>query len=114
MSHHLSTFELDLVRLATPLENYGTLAEAIGSIADARDYQRKDWPAVRDIDAGGRQTEEWILLVSRYSRKLEDVYAESPDTPQGRARVAKYAAIVANLALSLVQSTIGTVNDEKR
>lgn len=110
----LSQIEKNIVRLATPLENYGTLTEAFDAIADAREYQMKDWPEVGTTDAGGRPHEEWILLMQRGQNKLVDVYYETPNTPAGRARLLKYAAIQANFALWLVQSYAGEVGDDKR
>lgn len=111
----MSKIELDIIRLATPLENYGTIAEAFEALANTRDYQLKAWPAATRPDAGGRTPEEWQLLLNHYITKLNAVYAESDgNTPEGHARYAKYAAIVANLALWLVQATVGPVNDDKR
>lgn len=111
----LTPIEQNIVRMATALENYGTLSEAIEAIATARTFQRSQWPAVNATDAGGRTAEEWQLLLNHAIAKLNAVYYESNGTtPEGRARYAKYAAVVANLSLWLVQATIGTVNDDKR
>lgn len=107
----LSKIEQDIVRLATPLENYGTLAEAFSEIADARDRQRKAWPATATVDAGGRMPEEWALLLNQAVARLNADYYETEG--RGPSFVAR-AATVANLAIWLIQSTIGTLNDDKR
>lgn len=110
----LSPIEQSLVGLATPLENYGTVAEALEAIAHARAFQIKKW-GVNKPDGNGRPAEEWQLLVEAYVAKSQQVYAESDGrTPEGRIRYAKYAAIVANLAFWWLQSTIGQANDDKR
>lgn len=111
----LSQIEQDLIKLATPLENYGTIGEALAEIANARQYQISKWRGVSGPDAGGRLPEEWLLLLNRYVAKTNEVYAESDgSTPEGRIRMSKYAGILANLAIWYVQSTIGQANDDKR
>lgn len=85
---------------------------AIEKVMEARAYQRSQWPSLVEPD---RTVEEWILLTSRYVRKLEDVYSETPSYKndgrelnlEGLARIEKYAAIVANLALWAVQAAKG-------
>lgn len=113
-SDGLSETEKAIVGLATPLENYGTVTEALAAIADARKFQIKKWQ-VNGVDANNRPAEEWQLLVEAYVAKSQQVYAESDGrTPEGRIRYAKYAAIVANLSFWWLQSTIGQANDDKR
>lgn len=101
--------------LHAPVEKYATVTEAIQVIADARQYQtRMAWLNAAKADAGSRSTEEWIVLLHRYINKLDEVYAESDgETVEGRARMTKYAGIIANLALWLVQATAGLSNADK-
>jgi len=110
----LSETEKALVGLATPLENYGTITEALQELARARAFQIAKW-GINGVDGNGRSSEEWQLLVEAYVAKSQQVYAESDGrTPEGRIRYAKYAGIVANLALWWLQSVIGQANDDKR
>lgn len=96
-----------LAALSTPLNQYGTVREALAEIAGAREFQKGAWPAIVNPDANGRSLEEWILLLQAYQNKLVQVYAESKgDTPEGRARVLKYCAIQANIALWAVQAAL--------
>lgn len=96
-----------LAALSTPLDQYGTVLEALAKIADAREFQKGAWPAIVNNDANGRSLEEWILLMQAYQTKLVQVYAESNgSTAEGRARVLKYAAISANLSLWAVQAAL--------
>ena len=100
--------------LATQVCEYATTPRALARLADARAYQMKDWPSTSKVDAGGRSTEEWILLLQRYQNKLVEVYAESDgSTKAGLERMAKYAAIQANLALWLLQAAQGQVDNFK-
>jgi len=94
---------------------YLTLGQALEKINDARAYQLKPWPSTSLVNAGGRPFEEWLVLIDVYLAKLKAVYAETPsfkgdgDEPnlEGLARIEKYAAIVANLAVWAVQSAKG-------
>jgi hypothetical protein len=104
---------------------YQTFEEAIELVKDARGYQAKAWPNTELTNAGGRPFEEWMLLLHHYMTKLDAVYTETPgNLPtvvgadgrgreyrpniEGRKRVRKYAAIVANLAIWAVQSALGS------
>jgi hypothetical protein len=94
--------------------NYSSVEKALTVIADAREYQTKAWPDTLGYDAGNRPAEEWLCLLQHYQNKLMAVYSESDGkTVEGRARFAKYAAVVANLALWLVQATQGPVLRDK-
>lgn len=104
-------------KMALPVAKYATVPEALDAIGLARDFQTSGsaWPATTGADAGGRTAEEWLCLLQHYQNKIMHVYAESDgDTPEGRARFAKYAAILANLALWLVQSTQGPVLADRK
>ncbi len=103
-----------------PEENiYQTFEEAIALVKDAREFQAKAWPNTEKLNAGGRPFEEWIVLLNHYMTKLHEVYTVTPgNVPnlqgeyvpniEGRQRVRKYAAIVANLAIWAVQSAVGS------
>lgn len=111
----LSPIEQSIVALATPLDNYGTIAEALAELARARKYQLSQWRGVAGPDAGGRLPEEWLLLLNRYVAKANEVYAECDgSTPAGRIRFAKYIGILGNLAFWAVQSVVGQANDDRR
>src|SRR5258708_6518798 len=102
-----------LSKLATPLDKYATVLEALSIIADARDYQVSvAWKDVALPDAGGRSSEEWLCLLQHAQNKLMGVYYETPgSTLEGLKRMQKYAGIQANLALWLVQATAGAVQE---
>jgi hypothetical protein len=98
--------------LATHVNQYATMPRTLARVADARAYQIKDWPGTAQVDAGGRSTEEWIVLLQAYQSKLVQVYAESNgSTKEGLERLAKYAAIQANLALWLLQAAQGAADN---
>lgn len=92
---------------------YISLEHANTLVVEARAYQAKAWPSTTEPD---RPFEEWVLLTDVYMTKLKAVYAETPSyindgnelNLAGLARIEKYAAIVANLALWMVQSAKGT------
>lgn len=110
-----SSTERSLIRLATSLENYGTISEALAMLAAVRVRQIESHPEVADTDAGGRTKEQWIVLLNHYIERLNLSYANADlRTTDGRARVAYSAAIIANLALWLVQSTVSEFNDDMR
>lgn len=104
---------------------YQTFEEAVELVKDARAYQAKAWPNTELLNAGGRPFEEWVVLLHHYVTKLDDVYTTTPGllptvvdaegrghdyrpNIEGRKRVRKYAAIVANLAMWAVQSALGS------
>lgn len=98
--------------LATQVLEYATMPRVLARVADARAYQMKDWPGTQQVDAGGRSTEEWIVLLQAYQAKLVQVYTESDgSTKEGLDRLAKYAAIQANLALWLLQAAQGAADN---
>lgn len=110
-----SSTERTIILLATPLENYGTLGESFAAIAESRQRQFADWPETKGTDAGGRTAEQWLILIDYYTDLAKAAYARTGvGTPEGRALQAKYAAILANLSLWYLQSTVGPVNDDKR
>lgn len=78
-----------------------TLETAVELILDAREYQTKAWPSVMEPD---RPFEEWVLLTQEYIYRVTEI---SKNEPLNTARIQKYAAIVANLALWMVQSAMG-------
>src|SRR5690348_9889504 len=96
------------------MSKYESLGAAIEAVEDARAFQRKSWPNVDLVDAGGRPFEEWVVLLHHYMNKLDAVYAETPGNDretnqpniEGRKRIKKYMAIIANLALWGVQSAM--------
>jgi hypothetical protein len=114
--------------LAAKQNSYQTFAEAIALVRDAREFQAKAWPNTEKQNAGGRPFEEWVVLLHHYMTKLDEVYTTTPgNIPdpkavvddacggpryipniEGRKRVRKYAAIVANLAVWAVQSALGS------
>lgn len=107
------TVEEILRDLNTPVNEYTTVEAALERIADARQFQIGKWDNTANSDAGGRPFEEWMVLLRHYQTKLEEVYTVSDGrTVEGNARVAKYSAIVANLALWLVQSAQGRVQGQ--
>jgi hypothetical protein len=101
---------------------YESFESAIEAVKDARQYQMLKWPNTSLENAGGRPFEEWALLLHHYLNKLDAVYAETPgnittvvgdactieEVPnaEGRARVKKYMAIIANLAIWGVQAAM--------
>lgn len=104
---------------------YQTFEEAIDLVKDARAFQAKAWPNTELANAGGRPFEEWVLLLHHYMTKLDEVYTTTPGNlptvvdadgrgreyrpnVEGRKRVRKYAAIIANLAVWAVQSALGS------
>jgi len=109
---------------------YQTFEEAIQLIEDARIYQAKAWPNTEKENAGGRPFEEWMVLIRHYITKLEAVYTETPGNilseehlkrglagvyvpnVEGRKRVRKYAAILANLTVWAVQSAVGSAHSD--
>jgi capsid portal protein len=94
------------------MQGYKTLDEALELIAGAREFQTKKWPSTDLPDAGGRPMEEWYMLLVRYTRKFDEVYAETPSyigdgtepNIEGRKRIEKYAAIIANIAVWMTQA----------
>ena len=102
-----------IAELTTPVQDYSTVEQALERIADTRQFQIGAWDNTGNADAGGRPFEEWMVLLRHYQTKLEEVYTVSDGrTPEGNARVAKYSAIVANLALWLVQAAQGRVQGQ--
>ena len=103
-----------------PAAQYVSFDEALVLIDDAREYQTKAWPSTAEEKGGERPLEEWVILLDHYMTKFKAVYTETPsykddlDTPnvEGRNRIAKYAAIVANLAIWLVQAAEGHVRSD--
>lgn len=99
---------------------YESWDDAIAAVRDARLYQMKEWPNTQLEDAGGRPFEEWALMLHHYVNKLTAVYTETPGNDkvtnlpnvEGRARIKKYSAIVANLALWAVQSASQRAGDK--
>jgi hypothetical protein len=110
---------------------YESFETAIEAVKDAREYQMKAWPNTALENAGGRPFEEWALMLNHYVTKLNAVYTETPGntavTPttlgdadggeeyvpnvEGRKRIKKYAAIVANLAIWAIQSAMDGAGD---
>lgn len=96
--------------------DYQTFEEAIALVQDAREFQMREWPNTQKLNAGGRPYEEWLALITNYMNKLYAVYSETPGNDkvtnlpniEGRKRVRKYTAIVANLAVWAVQSAMGS------
>lgn len=94
---------------------YKSFEEAIERVLDAREYQMKAWPSTQQENAGGRPFEQWCYMLDHYVVKLREVYTTTPSfigdgtvpNVEGRKRIEKYAAIVANLALWAVQSAAG-------
>jgi hypothetical protein len=108
------TIEEILGELNTPTQEYATVEQALERIADARLFQIGVWDNTALTDGGGRPFEEWMVLLRHYQTKLEEVYTVSDGrTAEGNARVAKYSAIVGNLALWLVQAAQGRVQGQK-
>ena len=102
-------------------QHYKTLEEALERVADARAYQTKAWPSMKLENGGERSFEAQLLLLEEYVLRLRKVWNETPsyvddgDTPnmEGRKRIEKYVAIVANLALWAVQAATGeTIVDD--
>ena len=93
---------------------YESFESAIAVVKDARIYQMKEWPNTALENAGGRPFEEWALLLHHYMNKLDAVYTETPGNNketnepnvEGRARIKKYMAIIANLAIWGVQAAM--------
>ena len=104
-----------LDRLVMVTRKYATVPEALAVVADARQHQVEvAWKDVAEPDAGGRSSEEWLLLLNHYITKVNAVYTESDgSTVEGRARMTKYAGILANIALWYVQATAGLSNADK-
>ncbi len=98
-------------------QNYKTLEEALALVADAREFQTKSWPSTKQANGGERPFEAQLLLVEEYVLRLRKVWNETPGyiddgnvpNEEGRKRVEKYAAIVANLALWMVQAATGEI-----
>lgn len=96
------------------MAKYESFDKAIEAVKDARAFQMKEWPNTALEDAGGRPYEEWALMLHHYVNKLTSVYTETPGNDkvtnlpnaEGRKRIKKYSAIVANLALWAVQSAM--------
>lgn len=96
-------------------QHYETFEQGIEALKDARDYQTKAWPSTQLEDCGQRTFEDQLLLVEQYTLKLRAVwnetasYIDDGNTPniEGRKRVKKYAAIVANAALWAAQAALG-------
>lgn len=104
-----------MVLSALPVKNYASVEEALVAIDAAREHQTNPWPDVQKVDAGGRSVEEWLCLLQNYQNKLMAVYSECDgSTVEGRARMTKYAALQANLALWLVQATLGLSKKDKQ
>jgi hypothetical protein len=100
------------------MSQYESFDDALAAVKDAREFQTKTWPSCDLPDAGGRPLEQWYMLLVRYTRKFDEVYAETPSylndgtepNIEGRKRIKKYAAIVANLAMWMTQAAMA---DEK-
>ena len=98
-------------------QNYKTLEQAMALTASARAYQTKAWPSTKLANGGERPFEAQLLLVEQYTAKLRGVWNETPGyiddgnvpNEEGRKRIEKYAAIVANLALWMVQASTGEI-----
>lgn len=98
-----------------PGVQYASVQEAVALVSDARAYQVKAWPSTSQGNGGERPLEEWFILLDVYIAKLKAVYAETPSyvgdgdraNTEGRKRIVKYAAIVANLTLWLLQAAEG-------
>lgn len=106
--------QLSLQYLISPVKKYANIVDVFASIDAARGHQFSEWPQTAATDAGDRPTEEWIVLLQHYQNKLLAVYSESDgNSVEGRARVAKYAAIIANLSFWLVQATLGPVVQDR-
>lgn len=79
-----------------------TWVEAVAAVRDARSYQISKWTSLVEPD---RSLEEWILLTEEYQYRYQDIVIQGSDS----ARIKKYAAIVANLALWSVQTALGKI-----
>lgn len=96
------------------MPKYESFEVAVQAVKDARLFQVQEWPNTALEDAGGRPFEEWLVLLHHYMNKMDAVYAETPGNDkvtnlpnvEGRKRVKKYMAIIANLALWGVQSAL--------
>jgi hypothetical protein len=96
-------------------QHYKTKEEALALVEDARAYQTKAWPSTKLANGGERPFEAQLALVEEYTLRLRKVWNETPGyiddgsvpNVEGRKRVEKYAAIVANLALWMVQAATG-------
>lgn len=91
--------------------SYSSFDKAIEIIKEAREFQATKWPDTERENAGDRPLEEWLLLLNRYVHKMNEVYAETPETNrdgsinyEGKRRIRKYVAILANLAVWGIQS----------
>ena len=104
---------------------YESFEAAIESVKDARAYQMREWPHTAQENAGGRPFEEWYTLLVHYMNKMAEVYTGTPGNKavesgtgkwvpniEGRKRVKKYMAIIANLAIWGVQSAMGTAGKQ--
>jgi hypothetical protein len=102
-----SPIEKDLIRLATPLENFGTIAEAIHAIADARQSElqelKKDklFSGADSVDFYGVGAETIWQALNDVIEAL-NIYLTLDEKKQ---ITRESAAIVANIALWLVQAT---------
>jgi hypothetical protein len=87
--------------------SYSSLEKAMDIVLESRAYQMEQWTGSLE----DRPPEEWLLLLNHYLTKTNAVYAETPEINKdgttnydGRRRVRKYLAILANLALWGIQS----------
>ena len=85
------------------LEGGLTWLAAVSQVHAARKYQMEQWSSLVEPD---RSFEEWILLTEEYQHRFKQIFANGQGSA---ARLTKYAAIVANLALWAVQSALGHV-----
>mgnify|MGYP001579721234 CR=1 FL=1 len=98
-----------------PAAKYASFDEALVLVQDARTFQLSKWPSTAQLNGGQRPLEEWIVLLDNYMTKLKAVYSETPSyledgeqpNVDGRKRITKYSAIIANLAMWLVQASEG-------
>jgi hypothetical protein len=96
------------------MAKYESFEAAVEAVKDARAFQMKEWPNTALEDAGGRPFEEWAFLLTYYMNKLGEVYTVTPGNDkvtnepnvEGRKRIKKYMAIIANLAMWGVQSAL--------
>lgn len=102
-------------------QHYKTFEEALALVQDAREYQTKAWPSTKLENGGERAFEAQLCLVEEYVARLRKVWNETPgyiddgNVPnvEGRKRIEKYAAIVANLAIWAIQASTGeTIVDD--
>ncbi len=111
----LGRTELAIVRLATPIEDFGTLAESFEAMADARQEQLRGSLSFNQSDAGGRTPLDFsIRLRDASTQAVEAATSDARhSTRKTQRRLVREAARAANEALWLLQSVIsGAVYDE--